>query len=125
MQDNQRACKDEPRDNSSRYVRTILRSLEGEGMKIYIHGSSKEIREMCPDMHKLFQTTIRLFGKDREFVPQLVNIQEGDDYTFRSSMVLQELVQVKTPQEIKAEEAVKAAEESLKKAREALEAVKK
>lgn len=91
-------------------------------MRVIIEGTNKEIRDLCPD---LTQTTLKMFGKEGRFAPVIIDICDHDSHLPSSRIVLLEVREFKTPQEIKAEEAVKAAEESLKKAREALEAVKK
>lgn len=90
-------------------------------MKITIEGSDQEIREVMPDgWLPGLKVSVVVAGKVREFFPvRLKGYRDGN------ILDLVETVPIKTKQKIKAEEAVKAAEESLKKAREALEVIER
>ena len=95
-------------------------------MKITIECNNDEVRELLPNGWKRdTRLNLVLAGKERVFFPQSI---EHSGSLFGESvnhLYLEEVVEIKTKQQIKAEEAVKAAEESLKKAKEALEAVRK
>lgn len=99
-------------------------------MRITIDCTDQEAYDLLPEgIFSQRDLVITVGGKTRRFAP--ISLEEGRSYgpfsayTRNMTLVLEEMVTIKTKQEIKAEEAVKAAEESLKKAREALEAVKK
>lgn len=97
-------------------------------MRITIDCTDQEAYGLLPDgLFSQKELHMVVAGKPRRFVPVTLDHHLGtfDVYCRNVTLVLEEMVTIKTKQEIKAEEAVKAAEESLKKAREALEAVKK
>ena len=98
-------------------------------MRITIDCTPEEVSELVQCGRAICGEIVNISIAGRERVFMIIHSQTGSGLRgwndFASRIELDEVRLVKTPQQIKAEEAVKAAEESLKKAKEALEAVKK
>jgi hypothetical protein len=95
-------------------------------MKITIECNNDEVRQLLPNgWQRDTRLNLVLAGKERAFFPESIEHLGSTFGESVSRLYLEEIVEIKTKQQIKAEEAVKAAEESLKKAKEALEAIRK
>ena len=93
-------------------------------MKITIEGTREEIRKLCPNFSDLISVKMSIGNMKSEFRPTKMNIWD-EDVNGQSSLILQQVIPFKTEEEIEAEWVVKIAEESLKKAKQALEAIRK
>lgn len=93
-------------------------------MKITIEGTREEIQKLCPSFSDLISVKMSIGNMKSEFRPIKMNIWD-EDSSGKSSLILQQLVPFKTEEEIEAEWVVKIAEESLNKAKQALEAIRK
>jgi len=93
-------------------------------VKITIEGTREEIQKLCPSFSDLISVKMSIGNMKSEFRPIKMNIWD-EDSSGKSSLILQQLVPFKTEEEIEAEWVVKIAEESLNKAKQALEAIRK
>ena len=93
-------------------------------MKITIEGTREEIQKLCPSFSDLISVKMSIGNMKSEFRPTKMDIWD-EDVNGQSSLILQQIIPFKTEEEIEAEWVVKIAEESLNKAKQALEAIRK